>query len=724
MLIPVYATALFLSAFLLFWIQPLFTKMVLPLLGGTPAVWNTAMMFFQLMLLAGYAYAHLLTRSVRPGRQVWVHGAVAALALGFLPIGVAAGWTPPRDHSPVFWLVGLLAASLGLPFFVLAASAPLLQTWFARTGHRLGADPYFLYAASNLGSLLALAAFPALLEPSLTLGQQSLAWALLYGLLLLLLGACALPARQIAAQTAGPTAPARPPVASAGTRQILIWIALAAVPSSLLLGVTNYIATDLASVPLLWVVPLGLYLLSFILAFSPRLRGDLRWALKGQAAGLLLVTTLILLALVFSHGAPIELQVLAHLLTFFLTAVICHTELANRRPGVELLTPFYLCMSAGGAIGGMFNALLAPALFSSTYEYYLGLVAACALRAVIGRRAERLVIGDILYPAALAALLIAAVTFLGEPEQITLALRGALLMGCALPLYGFSDRPWRFTLGVAAMLGSALVLDGSADILHQDRSFFGVNRVKRIEGGSRLAFIHGTTMHGSEFTDPSLWREPLAYYSRTGPAGQLLATRPGTHSVAAIGLGTGALACYRQPGQDWQFFEIDPAVARIARDTRYFHYLSECAGDTPIILGDGRLSLQAVPDGSEDVIVVDAFSSDAIPLHLLTREALQLYLQKLSPHGTVLLHISNLYLDLAPVVATLAASVGATAEHQLYQPSAAERASGAGPAEWVAIARDPADLDFLDARWQRLTPVPGARVWTDDFSNIVSAIRW
>jgi len=724
MLIPVYATALFISAFLLFWIQPLFTKMVLPLLGGTPAVWNTAMMFFQLLLLAGYFYAHILTRAVRPSRQFWVHGAVAVAALGFLPIGVAAGWVPPSDHTPVFWLIGLLAVSLGMPFFVLAASAPLLQTWFARTGHRLGADPYFLYAASNLGSLLALAAFPILLEPRLTLGQQSQAWALLYGLLLVLVGACALAGRGGAPQTAGPAPPPRPPGGRVGVVQALTWIALAAVPSSLLLGVTTYIATDLASVPLLWVVPLGLYLLSFIMAFSPRLRIDLRWALKGQAAGMLMVTTLILLVLVFTRGGSVPLEALAHLLTFFLTALVCHTELANRRPGVESLTPFYLCMSAGGAIGGMFNALVAPALFSSTYEYYLGIVAACGLRALIGPRAGRVVAGDVVYPAMLAALLIAAILIMGDPAAIGFGLRSVLLMGCALLLYGFSDRPLRFTLGVATLLGSALVLDGSVDILHQDRSFFGVNRIKRIEGGSKLALVHGTTLHGAEFTAPSLWREPLTYYSRSGPAGQLLAARGDTHSVAVIGLGAGALACYRQPGQAWQFFEIDPAVVQIARDTRYFHYLSECAGDTPIILGDGRLSLQAVADGSQDVIIIDAFSSDAIPLHLLTREAVQLYLQKLKPRGTVLLHISNLYLDLAPIVANLAASVGAAAKHQLYQPSAAERERGAGAAEWVAIARDPADLDFLDARWQTLAPVPGARVWTDDFSNIVSAIRW
>ena len=718
MLMSLYIAALFLSAFLLFWIEPLFTKMALPLLGGAPAVWNTALMFFQLMLLAGYGYAHLLTRHVAPRWQFWIHAAVAAAGLAVLPIGIASGWRPPGDRSPVFWLIGLLAASLGLPFFALAASAPLLQVWFARTGHAFSRDPYFLYAASNLGSLVALAAFPALFEPTLSLGRQSLCWAVLYGALLVLVAGCAWRARNGAIPV--------PEARSTGApdwRRAAVWIALAAVPSSLLLGVTSYITTDIASVPLLWVAPLALYLLTFIIAFSPRLRPRLDWLLKAQAAGLVLIVTLLLLALVFGRSGQAVLLAPAHLAAFFLSALVCHIELAARRPGIESITLYYFCMSLGGALGGLFNALLAPLIFSGTYEYYLGLVAACALRGLASTRPERWRLTDAVVPGLLALPLLLTGFAAGDPHETGLVARAAVLLVCALLLYAASERAGRFALGMAVLLGGAVALDNSVDVLHQDRSFFGVNRVKRIEDGSKLALFHGTTMHGTEFTDPALWHEPLAYYSREGPAGQLLSAAAQRRAVTLIGLGTGALACYRQPGESWRFLEIDPAVERIARDTRYFHYLSDCAGDSPVILGDGRLSLQAVPDGSQDILVVDAFSSDAIPIHLLTREALQLYLQKLAPHGIVLLHISNQHLALAPIVGDLAASVGASARHQLYTPSAAARLSGGGDAEWAVIGRQAGDLDFLDARWEPLVPRPGVAPWTDDFSNIFEAIR-
>lgn len=714
-----YAATLFISAFLLFWIEPLFTKMALPLLGGTPSVWNTTLMFFQVMLLAGYFYAYLLTRHVAPRWQLWIHVAVAATGLAVLPIANPSGWRPPGDRSPVFWLIELQAATLGVPFFALAASAPLLQSWFARTGHRMGSDPYFLYAASNLGSLLALAAFPALLEPALSAGRQSLCWAVLYGALLVLIAGCGWRARDGDIRM--------PLLRQAGRpdwRRIAVWIVLAALPSSLLLGVTSYITTDLASVPLLWVVPLGLYLLTFIIAFSPRLRPRLDWLLKAQAVGFVLVVTLLLLALVFGRSGPPLLIALAHLATFFLIALICHIELAARRPGIEAITLYYFCMSLGGALGGLFNALIAPLIFSGTYEYELGLVGACALRAFAGTRSERWRLQDAVVPGLLALTMLLIGFVASDPHETSLVARAAALLFCALLLYGASERTGRFALGMAVLLGGAVALDSSVDILHQDRSFFGVNRVKRIENGGKLAFIHGSTAHGTEFTDPALWHEPLAYYSREGPAGQALGATSQRHAVTVIGLGAGALACYRQPGESWQFLEIDPAVERIARDTRYFHYLADCAGDSPVILGDGRLSLQAVPNGSQDVLIVDAFSSDAIPIHLLTREALQLYLQKLAPHGIVLLHISNIQLALAPIVADLAASVGASARHQLYTPGVEARSHGDGDSDWAIIGRQAGDLDFLDARWEPLLPRPGTAPWTDDFSNIFEAIRW
>ncbi len=722
----IFAAAIFLSAFLLFWIQPLFSKMVLPLLGGSPSVWNTAMMFFQLVLLAGYGYAHLLTHRIASLRwQLAVHGVVVAGGLLFLPFAVARGLVPPADASPIPWLVGLLALSVGWPFFALSASAPLVQAWFARSGHRLSADPYFLYAASNCGSLLALLAFPILLEPALTLAGQARAWMFGYGALLLLLIAAGVFLSRLKA----PAAPAIEMLAASPAnpwRQRLTWIALAFVPSSLLLGVTTYITTDIASAPLLWVVPLALYLLSFVVAFARRTLLKPQWALKAQAIGILIVATMVTLVLLFERGGSVLLVAGVHLLTFFVTAVVCHTELARRRPGVAGLTEFYFCMSIGGALGGIFNALVAPLIFATDYEYYLALVAACALRVFAAGEPKGLNARDAVYPGLLAVVVAGVAYSAVDSSPLGLIGRVAVLVPCAVALYAFTARPFRFAFGVAAMIGSALLVQGSIDVLHTERNFFGINRVKRIADGAKTVLIHGTTMHGTEFTDPARRREPLAYYARSGPVGQLLALAGLRPNVAAVGLGTGALACYRKPGETWTFFEIDGAVERIARDPRYFHYLGDCGEGVRVVLGDGRLSLKAMPDKSYDLIVIDAFSSDSIPMHLLTKEALVLYLQKLKPRGIILFNISNEYLDLAPVLTTLVTSVGAAGRHELFQPSPDEIAQGASASEWMAIAATDADLAFAapEKRWQVLHPAQGGTPWSDDFSNIVSAIRW
>jgi spermidine synthase len=726
MLICLYAVALFVSAFLLFWIEPLVTKMVLPSLGGSPAVWNTAMMFFQVMLLAGYAYAHVVARFVKPSRQFWLHGSFVIAGFVFLPFGLSESWGVPSGSSPVLWLIGLLAASIGWPFFALSASAPLLQAWFGRSGHRLSSDPYFLYSASNLGSLIALLAFPFLLEPAATLVEQSKTWTALYALLPILIVACALVYRRMASEAPQPMPKMARPQVPLAWRQAAIWVALAFVPSSLLLGVTSHITTDVASAPLLWVVPLALYLLSFIIAFSRRRLLKPEWTLKAQAIGMLAVSVLAMLNLIFSLSGSIAFVGLLHLSTFFFTALVCHTELAERRPGVDGVTAFYFCMSIGGAAGGIFNALVAPLIFSSAYEYYLMLVAACALRYFTSRRASPFVPRDVAFPALLAVAIAAVSYYSVDDNPPSLLIRALVLIPCGLALYSFSERPLRFALGVAAVLGSAVIVQGSVNVLHQERSFFGVNKIKIVDQGSKMAFIHGTTMHGTEFVDPSLRREPLAYYSRRGPVGQIFASRDAPHAVAVIGLGAGALACYRRPGESWTFYEIDGAVERIARDTRYFHYLEDCGGDTKIILGDGRLSLKQASDHLYDMIVIDAFSSDAVPVHLLTTEALSLYLQKLSDHGTIMFNVSNLHLRLAPVVAAVAQGVKVVGRRQLYMPSPEDVARGASGSEWVVVARRQQDLAFLDEdiRWHALVSAPGAKPWSDDFSNIVSAINW
>jgi spermidine synthase len=717
---PGFAAAIFTSAFLLFWVQPLFSKMILPFLGGSPSVWATAMMFFQLMLLAGYGYAHLLTRHVASlRRQIVIHGAVVAAGLAFLPFAVARDVMPPTDTSPMVWLIGLLTFSVGWPFFALSASAPLLQAWFARGGHRASKDPYFLYAASNAGSLLALLIFPVFLEPELTLAGQAEAWRYGYvGLLLMLATLGVLLVR------------ARPPAvveeandSQIGWQQRLIWVALAFVPSSLLLGVTTHITTDIASAPLFWVLPFALYLLTFIIAFARRGQQGQHWILVAQAAGIIGVAATTILTVAYGLGGSVATMVGVHVFAFFATALMCHCELARRRPAASGLTTFYFCMSIGGALGGIFNALIAPALFSTDLEYYLALIAACALRGLVVGDARSFSWRDALFPLLLGLFVAAVVYYATSGPTAVILTRFAFLLVCSLTLYWFSERSNRFALGAAAMLGGVLLVENTVDVLHTERSFFGINKILRMEDKGQIALVHGTTMHGAEFIDPARRNEPLTYYARSGPLGQALAHAGARPRAALIGLGTGALACYRKPGDDWTFFEIDGAVEKIARDTRFFHYLKDCGG-TKVRLGDGRLLLQAAPDRSYDLIVVDAFSSDAIPTHLMTREAMALYLRKLKPKGIILFNLSNKYLKLGPVLSNGVASVGAHARRQLNYPSDAEAKRGAVGSEWMVIAGTESDLDFLrrDKRWEPTRA--GGAPWTDDFSNIFRVIVW
>jgi hypothetical protein len=722
--VPLYAATLFLSALLLFWIQPLVAKLLLPLLGGAPAVWNTAMMFFQLILLAGYGYAHLVGRHVPERRQGWIHVAVLTAALFFLP--VAAGDAVPEagtgTAATVAWLLARLLVLVGAPFFALSATAPLLQSWFARSGDKSAADPYFLYAASNLGSLVALVAFPLVLEPSLSLSTQSRVWALLFLALVALIAVCAMMAQS------GEAAPliaklADRAVAGPRWRERAIWIGLAFAPSSLLLGVTSFIATDVASAPLLWIVPLALYLLSFIVTFAHRPLIGLDGARRGQAA-----TMSVLLFLFMLPQPPLTAVVPAHYATFFLTALVCHGALAARRPAVSRLTEFYFCMSLGGALGGVFNALVAPVVFSSTYEYPMALVLGCLLRGA----------GEAVRPPSprslFAPLAIVSAVFLAIHSWDVLATAGnavlcAVLLIIVLCVLAVSGKSLRYALAVAAVLGPASVVRSTNGVLDQERSFFGVHRVKRDNEAPLLQLAHGTTVHGAEFIDSAHWREQVKYYAQPGPIGQffdgLRAAESVPLRVAVIGLGTGALSCYSRDGEPWTFYEIDPVVERLARDTRYFHYLEQCGGSTRVVLGDARLSLKEASE-HYDLLVLDAFSSDAIPIHLLTREAIDLYLAHLSERGVVLLHVSNRHLELTPILAAAAGEAGLVSRHQLFLPSPAERAALATGSEWVAIARRAEDLAFLDAepRWAPLPPYRNVAVWTDDFSNIIGAFKW
>ena len=714
----------FVNAALLFAVEPMFSKMALPLLGGTPGVWNTCMLFFQTALLAGYAYAHVVTTRLSPRAQTAVHLTLLALSLVSLPISIAVGFRSPRPDAPVAWLIALLSVSLGTPFLMLSSGAPLLQRWFSRTGHPSAANPYFLYAASNLGSMIALLAYPGLIERTLTLSMQSRVWSACYVALIGLVGGCAaIAGNRYTSQAAAPT----PSDTNAGHLTIvrrLRWVLLAFVPSSMLLGVTTYLSTDVAAIPLLWVLPLAIYLLTFVIAFSSR-----EWFRPKLVLGLQAVF-LVWLTMSMSAGLSglVGVMAPAHLSLLFLSALVCNSALAADRPPVSQLTEFYLWISFGGMLGGVFNVLIAPNVFTSVVEYPIAIVLAAAVRpghvTAGGSRAWRL---DVLLPIAFATVL--GVLFRDGLPMPGLSFRASLgvFVAIACTCLAFYRRPIRFALSLALFFGVAGVsLRGKDERLLRRRSFFGVYTVTRVEDFHTLQ--HGTTTHGAQSVDPDEALEPLTYYHRLGPIAQVLTVIGGNgpRRVAVIGLGTGSLACYGRPDESWTFYEIDPLVERIARDPRYFTYMRDCPPAKRVILGDARLSLAKAPAGSYDILVVDAFTSDAIPTHLITREALQLYLDKLGPSGVVAFHISNRYLDLEPVVAGIAGSVGASAlvGSDTYL-SAEERGPFRNLSKWVAVSRSPAIIARLRSvrGWRELEPSRGAP-WTDDFSNVLSVFRW
>jgi pentatricopeptide repeat protein len=727
-----FAFSLFISAVLLFLVQPMFTKMVLPKLGGTPAVWITCMVFYQAALLLGYVYAHVTARWLGVRRQALVHLALLGSAFFFLPIGITQGWVPPPEANPAHWLLMLLLVSVGLPFFVISITAPMLQKWFAHTGHPEAQDPYFLYASSNLGSMAALLGYPTLVEPHLTLAQQSWVWTLGYGLLGTIIIACGLvlwlsPASGASDMSVAvvPTALAKGYNPALTWRQRLWWLLWSFAPSSLLLGVTTYLTTDIAAVPLLWVIPLALYLLTFVLVFARR-------TLVSHTLMIRIQPFLILpLALLFLWGMQAEwvMALPLHLLAFFVTAMVCHGELARSRPPTVHLTEFYLWIAVGGVLGGLFNALVAPMVFTSLAEYPLAMVLACLLRPTLAAGKRHSLFLDFALPLAL-GLVLAAVIKGSYLHSVTNSLMVIISFITALGCYSFNSRPLRFGLGVAAiMIGGMFYRIGGYPVIHGERSFFGVISVKSDPGAYYRLFYHGTTLHGAQSNNPQRRREPLVYYHPSGPIGQVFSVfygAPTPREVAIVGLGTGSLACFASPGQHWTFYEIDPAVERIARDPQYFTYLQDCTAQFEVVLGDGRLSLARAPDRHFGLIVFDAFSSDAVPIHLINREALKLYLEKLAEGGLLVFHISNRFLDLRPVLGNLAQDAGLTALVQEYNVSDEEQRACYVPTIWVVMARKEADLGNLVANenWQPLLVKPRGKLWTDDFSDILSVFMW
>jgi hypothetical protein len=729
-LVALFGTTLFVSAFLLFMVQPMIARMVLPMLGGAAAVWNTCLVFFQTLLLFGYAYAHGTTTWLGARRHAALHVAVLLLPFLVLPIGLTHG-TPPASQNPVGWLLIALLTSIGLPFFVLSTSAAVLQKWYSATNDRGSEDPYFLYAASNLGSFVALISYPLIVEPRLRLQQQIQLWTIGYAVFVALAVACAVMLWRRRAEA--PTASA---LEGAAAAEVITWsrrgrwTLLAFVPSSLLLAVTTHMSTDVAAVPLMWILPLSLYLVTFVVAFSPSAAGARTTAVRLMPLGVIALT----LVLIAQINQPLIVVIPLHLLVFTLIALVCHGALAENRPSTARLTEFYLWISVGGMLGGFFNALLAPVIFVGIVEYPLVIVLACLIGlqasspASEGARSRPRYSADLIFAAVVCALAIGSVLLnnrLGSQSRL-------LLVGAAIPgLLAFSQRrkAFRFTACVAGLLLSgALVESTFGRAIYATRTFFGVYRVRVDERVNHRFMFHGTTLHGMQSLLPERQHDPLSYFHRSGPLGQVFAGVPvaaDTPEVAVAGLGVGSIASYARPAQHWTYYEIDPAVEHIARDERFFTYLRECGSRCNVITGDARLSMVHARPGQFGLIVLDAFSSDAIPMHLLTREAMALYLSKLAPGGVIAMNISNVHLSIYPVVARVAQEEGLTALWQREPSTAGSLTEGKFPSEWMVMARDRRDLGSLtsDPRWS----VPGipssTRLWTDDFSNILSVIR-
>lgn len=729
MVLVLFSLTLFLSSALLFIMEPMFAKMVLPKLGGTPAVWNVCLVFYQALLLAGYAYAHALATRFAARRTALLQLSVVAAALLALPIHLPRVLSPAVTGSPILWLLTLLALGVGFPFFVLTTYSSTLQTWYANASGVSRREPYVLYSAGNLGSLLGLFSYPVLIERYLGLTAQTRLWEWGYLVLLALTGGCALTLWLVPAhQRPSVDRPADAPLRITRAQEMK-WLLLAFIPSSLMLGVTTALTTELPPIPLLWILPLAVYLLSFVLVFAAR---PITYHDKvvDRLPVLLVVAAFLLIAAIVT--SPV-FSIPFYLVLLFAACIACHGELALSRPPPGGLTHFYLALAIGGALGGAFNALLAPVIFRSVVELPLALFLLALARMLMGtgRQGKSPNVRDFVLPLAL-GIAVALVSIWVSSSQLTVS-KSILVAIFIIPVFlclGFAGRPLRFALGFGSLaLGGGLFFHPNGQhLLFTERSFFGVYRVSDFGNYRQLA--HGSTVHGIQSLDPTRTREPLAYYYPTGPIGQVFTTKPLSEhlrEIAVIGLGAGSLACYPEPGRHFTFYEIDPAVESIARNPRYFTLLRDCSPDTKVIIGDARLSLQGAPAHKYDLVVADAFSSDSVPVHLVTREAIDLYLGKLADHGLLAFNISNRYLDLRPVLAAVARSAGlqylirADAEVSDY-----EQRQGKSPSLWLLMARTRADFATLalDPGWREFPLPPAAAVWTDDYSALAGIIHW
>ncbi|MGN3974627.1 spermidine synthase [Tsuneonella sp. SYSU-LHT278] len=721
-----FVATILLGSFLLFLVQPMVARMALPRLGGAPNVWNSAMLVYQALLLGGYAYAHALGR-VSLRRQAIIHVAVLVLAALTLPIALA-DLPPAAPGSEVVWVPLLFLATIGPLFFAVSAQAPLMQRWYAA---QPGAgDPYPLYAASNLGSFAGLIAYPLLAEPLLPIAVQSTVWAAGYAglVVLVIVAGRRLPHANGGRVAVAEEAPASPE--TIGWRRIALWIALAAVPSGLMLSTTTFLTTDIVAMPLLWVIPLGLYLLSFSIAFAER--RAVADAFARHAAALVMVLGSITILVSANGSMPAAITSIALLLV---VAVALHGRLYESRPSPARLTLFYLVMSAGGVLGGAITALFAPLLFDWTWEHPLLIVAAALLVPLpaysrwTGRfgwsdERSRIVMAIALAAAILAVSFLANAVAANPRSPILVQVLLAAVVVLALLVV-------RWRAAFAGILALSMLALGGMDSLRttiagdRSRSYFGIYTVRDFDNGLRT-LAHGTTLHGTQKQAAGRELDPTSYYGRSAGVGLVLGAGEGllgrNAKVGIVGLGVGTLACYKRPGQTWTFYEIDPAVLDYSRDGR-FTFIDRCAPDARMVIGDARLELAAAPAGTYDVLAIDAFSSDAVPLHLLTDEAFKVYLRTLARDGLLLFHISNRYIDLAPALEAAARANGLSAilrrDVGVKPPLA--------PSVWIAMARDPQRLERVrevtGAEWSAL-PREDRAVWTDDYASILSDLNW
>jgi len=740
--------AAFLSSALLFVVEPLAARLVLPTFGGAPAVWNGTLLFFQAALLLGYFLAHLAATRLTPKAQRIVQPAFLAASLLTIPLANTSsfqGWVQDRaaqGGAGVGLLLIALAGLIGLPFVALAVNSPLLQRWYAGTGAKDAHRPTFLYAAGNLGSLIALLAYPLVVEPNLRLGEQAGAWRIGLLILAFLVGTCALASRNGNEEKAPKTQNLKPKTQNSLR---LRWLLLAAVPSALLMGCTTYLTSNIAPIPLLWVVPLSLYLLTFVLVYAAKPIAPVTQL--GRVFPMLVVP----LAITILLGADKPAMGFFHVATFFVAAWMCHGRLAQEAPAAEGLTEYWLYVSLGGALGGVFVSIVAPLVFNSLAEYPIALVAAAMLRPMIqsGKEAKKGGLKDrwndsrvdYLYPAAI-AILAAALVLIGKPVLAPGMARTFLLLGVPAALaFAAIDRPIRFGLALGAAFLIPTVLQAASDgkVLLTERSFFGVHRVVREEAttamvgrrgphgnehlekfGPFLELLHGNTVHGRQ--DLSHPKVPLTYYYPTGPIGGIM-TKIQPARVALVGLGVGSLAAYGVAGQHFDYFEIDPVVTRIAKDPRYFTFLRDSQAEVRTILGDARLTLARAKPGY-GLVVLDAFSSDSIPIHLLTVESLRMAMSKLAPGGILAIHISNRYLDLEPVLAANARALHIVGISFIDGAMQEETAAGKQQSHWLAFAPSETELATIKTPdWNDLDYHPGVRPWTDDYSNVLGAFN-